>query len=55
MPSNSYAAHTIVNHLEDYGAIRYEMGYASAIATILFIIMIGANKIVQMLLAKVGE
>ncbi|WP_053376530.1 carbohydrate ABC transporter permease [Paenibacillus sp. FJAT-27812] len=55
MPSNSYATHTIVNHLEDYGAIRYEMGYASAIATILFIIMIGANKIVQMLLAKVGE
>ncbi|OBZ17705.1 carbohydrate ABC transporter permease [Bacillus sp. FJAT-26390] len=55
MPSNSYATHTIVNHLEDYGAIRYEMGYASAIATVLFIIMIGANKIVQMLLAKVGE
>ena len=55
MPSTGYAAHTIVNHLEDYGAIRYEMGYASAIATVLFMIMIGTNKLVQKLLAKVGE
>lgn len=55
MPSTGYAAHTIVNHLEDYGTVRYEMGYASAIATILFIIMIGTNKLVQKLLAKVGE
>jgi multiple sugar transport system permease protein len=55
MPSNGYAVHTVVNHLEDYGAIRYEMGYASAIATILFVIMIGSNKLVQKLLAKVGE
>ncbi|RXZ78580.1 sugar ABC transporter permease [Paenibacillaceae bacterium] len=55
MPSVDYAAHTIVNHLEDYGTIRYEMGYASAIATILFIIMIGTNKLVQKLLSKVGE
>ncbi|MBR6739755.1 MAG: sugar ABC transporter permease [Clostridia bacterium] len=53
-PSPNYAAHTIVHHLEDYGNIRFEMGYASAIATILFIIMVGANKIVQKLLRKVG-
>lgn len=55
MPSKDYAAHTIVNHLEDYGSIRFEMGYASAIATILFLIMIGSNKLVQRLLSKVGE
>jgi multiple sugar transport system permease protein len=55
LPSNSYAAHTIVNHLEDYGAVRFEMGYASAIATILFMIMIGSNILVQKLLSKVGE
>lgn len=55
MPSTGYEAHTIINHLEDYGSIRYEMGYASAIATILFVIMVGTNKIVQKLLAKVGE
>jgi ABC-type sugar transport systems, permease components len=54
-PSVNYAAHTIVTHLEDYGTIRFEMGYASAIATMLFIVMVGANVIVQKLLRKVGE
>ena len=28
-PSPNYATHTIVNHLNDYGSIRMEMGYAS--------------------------
>jgi multiple sugar transport system permease protein len=54
-PSPYYAAHTIVHHLEDYGNIRFEMGYASAIATILFIIMVVANKLVQRLLRRVGR
>ncbi len=54
-PSVNYAAHTIVTHLQDYGSIRFEMGYASAIATVLFIIMLGSNLIVQKLLRKVGE
>lgn len=55
LPSTDYAAHTIINHLEDYGGVRFEMGYASAIATILFLIMIGSNKLVQKALSKVGE
>lgn len=55
MPSQDYAAHTIINHLEDYGNIRFEMGYASAIATILFFIMMVSNIVVQRLLSKVGE
>ncbi len=38
-PSVSYSAHTIVNHLADYGGIRYEMGYASAIGMVLFILI----------------
>ena len=54
-PSVQYAAHTIVTHLIDYGTIRFEMGYASAIATILFIIMVTTNIITQKLLRKVGE
>ncbi|MCK9862969.1 sugar ABC transporter permease [Paenibacillus sp. ATY16] len=54
-PSVNYAAHTIVTHLMDYGTIRFEMGYASAIATVLFLIMVGANKLTQKLLRKVGE
>jgi len=53
-PSINNAGATIVTHLIDFGSIRFEMGYASAIATILFIIMIGTNKIVQRVLRKVG-
>ena len=55
MPSTDYAAHTVVNHLIDFGGIRFEMGYASAIATLLFLTMIGTNKLVQNLLRKVGR
>lgn len=54
-PSTDYAVHTVVHHLEDYGGIRFEMGYASAIATILFIIMVSCNMIIQKLVSKVGE
>ncbi|OKP89790.1 ABC transporter permease [Paenibacillus helianthi] len=54
-PSVNYAAHTVVTHLMDYGTLRFEMGYASAIATILFGIMLGTNMLTQKLLRKVGE
>lgn len=54
-PSINYAGSTVVTHLIDYGTIRFEMGYASAIATLLFIMMVGTNLIVQKLLRKVGE
>lgn len=54
-PSTDYAAHTVVTHLMDYGTIRFEMGYASAVATVLFGIMLGMNLLTQRLLKKVGE
>ncbi len=53
-PSTDYAAHTIMNHLEDYGTTRFEMGYACSIATVLFVLMISANKLVRRLISKVG-
>lgn len=53
-PSPHYATHTIANHLNDYGLIRMEMGRASAIAVILFAIMITCNMLVQKFLRKVG-
>lgn len=53
-PSTDYAARTIVTHLFDYGYSRFEMGYASAIATLLFLIMILCNKAIQSLLRRVG-
>ena len=54
-PSVNYAAHTVVSHLVDYGTIRFEMGYASAIATLLFMVMILCNKLVQSFLRRVGR
>lgn len=54
-PTSGYALHTLVHHMQDYGNTRFEMGYASSIAVILFIIMIAANEIVQKLLRKVGS
>lgn len=53
-PSTDYAARTIVTHLFDYGFSRFEMGYACAIATVLFLIMILCNKAIQNLLNRVG-
>ncbi|HAN21473.1 MAG TPA: ABC transporter permease [Clostridiales bacterium] len=54
-PSPEYCAHTIMHHLGDYGGMRFEMGYASAIATLLFFMMIGANLLVTKILRKVGS
>lgn len=54
-PSVNYAGSTVVTHLLDYGTVRFEMGYASAIATILFLLMVGTNKLVQKILRRVGE
>ena len=54
-PSVDYAAHTIMHHLEDYGGQRFETGYASAIAVILFAMMIGANVLVKNIISKVGQ
>ena len=53
-PSTDYAARTVVTHLFDYGYSRFEMGYASAIATLLFLVMILCNKAIQSLLRRVG-
>ena len=53
-PSTDYAVRTVVTHLFDYGFSRFEMGYASAIATILFLIMILSKKAIAALLGRVG-
>ena len=54
-PSVNYAGATVVTHLLDYGTVRLEMGYASAIATVLFLLMVGTNMLIQRLLRRVGE
>ena len=54
-PSVEYKAHTIMHHLTDYYGTRFEVGYASAIAVVLFVIMIGANMLVKKMISKVGQ
>ena len=54
-PSVDYAAHTIMHHLDDYGGQRFEIGYSSAIAVVLFAIMFGANILVNKIIKKVGK
>lgn len=54
-PTTDYAGHTIMNHLTDYGLERFEMGYACAVAVVLFCMMVGANLLAKHMIAKVGE
>lgn len=48
-PTPGNAGQLIVTHIEDYGFLRYEMGYAAAISVVLLLIIrlasIGANKL----------
>lgn len=55
MPSPNYSAHTIVSHLYDYAFIRFQMGYASAVAVVLFIITLALGKIVMRVLSSKDE
>ena len=54
-PSVNYAGHTIVTHLMDYGSTRFEVGYASSIATLLFVIMVVMNSLAKKFIAGVGK
>lgn len=49
-PSTDYATHTIINHISDYGGVRYELGYACAISTVLLMVMLIVNKVINKLL-----
>ena len=54
-PTVGYAADTIVSYLNDVGTVKYEMGYASALSVVLFLLMIGARFIIGKLLNKAGQ
>lgn len=54
-PSTEYAVHTLVNHMTDYATVKYEFGYACAIATLLFLAMIVCNELIKFLLKNVGR
>ncbi|TVP95659.1 MAG: sugar ABC transporter permease [Acholeplasmatales bacterium] len=44
-PTPNYAGSLIVNHIEDYGFIRYDMGYAAALSVVLLIIILFFSKL----------
>jgi len=46
-PSPLYSTHTVILHMEDYGRMRFEMGYASAITVVLFLFTLGVNHVVR--------
>jgi ABC-type sugar transport systems, permease components len=52
LPSPLYAGHTIMTHMYDYAFIKFEMGYAAAIAVVLFAMMIGVNRFLFKWLGK---
>ena len=54
-PTVNYAADTIVSYLSDVGNIKYEMGYASTLSVMLFIMMILTRGITNKLLNNMGR
>lgn len=54
-PSTNYSTHTLLLHMQDYGTVRFEMGYSSAIAVVLFIMMLTAWLLVNGVLSKYSE
>ncbi|MBP3389448.1 MAG: sugar ABC transporter permease [Clostridia bacterium] len=50
-PSPNYVAHTLSAHIQDYGFLRFEMGYASAISMVLFILSFVLGQVVIRLLS----
>lgn len=54
-PSTQYAVDTIVSHMTDMATVRFEYGYASAIAVILFIMMAGTRMLIGKVLSLIGK
>ena len=54
-PSPNYGAHTVVLHMEDYANVRYELGMACAMATVLFLLTVAANRISGKFISRIGK
>lgn len=44
-PTPNYSGQLITNHIDDYGFLRYEMGYAAAISVVLLLVVYAFNKV----------
>ncbi len=54
-PSTQYAVDTVVSHMTDVASVRFEYGYASAIALVLFIMMALTRLIIGKVLSLVSR
>lgn len=54
-PSVNYSTETIITHLIDMGTVRYEMGVASAISVVLFIIMACSRLLIGKIINALGR
>ena len=54
-PSTQYAVDTVVSHMTDVATVRFEYGYASSIALVLFAMMFSIRLIVGKLLSMTGR
>lgn len=53
-PTTNYAADTLLTYMLDVGTVRFEMGYASAVAVFMFLLMLGTNFVITHLLRHYG-
>lgn len=51
-PTPQYAGQLIVNHIEDFGFLRYEMGYAAAVSVVLLLMAYGFSRLATRLFAS---
>lgn len=54
-PTPDYAGQLIANHIDDYGFIRYEMGYAAAVSTVLLLMIFILSRVVSRVFSSDGE
>lgn len=48
-PTPNYSGSLVLNHIEDYGFIRYDMGYAAALSVVLLILIYVFSKVANVL------
>lgn len=54
-PTPQYSAQLLINHIEDYGFQRYEMGYAAAVSVVLLAMVWGFSKVAYGLFGEKPE
>ncbi|MBQ3900130.1 MAG: sugar ABC transporter permease [Clostridia bacterium] len=54
-PPTDYVGYTLSHHISEYGSVRWEVGYSSALTFIMFLIMFGTNLLITRIISKVGQ